>query len=320
MNETDAGTPEVSVKKKSVFKKIVKLSLLTVFFCFTFSIVITLFYRFVPVPYTPLMFWRSVSSVFTEKEFVGIEKKWVPIEEISKPMQQSVIKAEDYKFYQHHGFDFEAIEKAMQYNKTHKKKKGASTISQQTAKNVFLWPSRSWLRKGMEAYFTVLIELLWPKERILEVYLNVIELGKGVYGVEAAAQKFFKRPAKKLNPSQAALMAAVLPNPIRFRIDKPSRYITSRQRKIMGARAPSIAATFSAPEPNRVESAEEKSREFFSLKFDTEDDDDKAADKSGDKPAERASIFHGKQESAPGDDASAGASTPSEVGHENNND
>ncbi len=249
------------------------------------SVGIVLFYRFVPVPYTPLMFWRSTASIFTEEKFVGIDKKWVPIEKISKSMQQSVIKAEDYKFYQHRGFDFEAIEKAMQYNKTHKKKKGASTISQQTAKNVFLWPSRSWLRKGLEAYFTVLIETLWPKERILECYLNVIELGKGVYGVEAAAQKFFKKPAAKLNSSQAALMAAVLPNPIRFRIDKPSRYISNRQRKIMGRRAPPMIAETKVEEIKKleppVESPEEKSKEFFSLKFDSEEEDAASTNEKG---------------------------------------
>lgn len=268
MSETTAKPP------RGPFMKGLIIFLKTIKWFLILSIGLTIFYRFVPVPYTPLMFWRSIGSVFTEDKFVGIEKKWVPIEQISKSMQQSVIKAEDYKFYQHHGFDFEAIEKAMQYNKTHKKKKGASTISQQTAKNVFLWPSRSWLRKGLEAYFTVLIEVLWPKERILEVYLNVIEQGKGVYGVEASAQKFFKKPAAKLSSSQAALMAAVLPNPIRFRIDKPSRYISRRQRRIMGTPAPVIAKVEVKEELKPVETAEEKSREFFSLKFDSESDDE----------------------------------------------
>jgi monofunctional biosynthetic peptidoglycan transglycosylase len=270
MIETKAMPPRGPfLKGLIIFLKTVKWFLIL-------SIGMTIFYRFVPVPYTPLMFWRSIGSVFTEDKFVGIEKKWVPIEQISKSMQQSVIKAEDYKFYQHNGFDFEAIEKAMQYNKTHKKKKGASTISQQTAKNVFLWPSRSWLRKGLEAYFTVLIETLWPKERILEVYLNVIEQGKGVYGVEASAQKFFKRPAAKLNSSQAALMAAVLPNPIRFRIDKPSRYISRRQRRIMGTKLPvnAIAKVEVKAELKPIETPEEKSKEFFSLKFDSEADDE----------------------------------------------
>ena len=273
MNETPA------LPKKSLLKKGIILLLKAIIAFFVLSVALTIFYRFVPVPYTPLMFWRSTASVFTEDKFVGIEKKWVPIEDISKAMQQSVIKAEDYKFYQHRGFDFEAIEKAIQYNKTHTKKKGASTISQQTAKNVFLWPSRSWLRKGMEAYFTVLIEFFWPKERILEVYLNVIELGKGVYGVEAASQKFFKKPAKKLNSSQAALMAAVLPNPIRFRIDKPSRYISRRQRKIMGTKIPKIVVAQTPVEVKaEIKEAltpEEKSKEFFSLNFDSEEEADK---------------------------------------------
>lgn len=282
MNETTVRPPRGPLMKGLIiFFKTVKWFLIL-------SIGLTIFYRFVPVAYTPLMFWRSIGSVFTEEKFVGMEKKWVPIEQISKSMQQAVIKAEDYKFYQHHGFDFEAIEKAMQYNKTHKKKKGASTISQQTAKNVFLWPSRSWLRKGLEAYFTVLIETLWPKERILEVYLNVIEQGKGVYGVEASAQKFFKKPAAKLNSSQAALMAAVLPNPIRFRIDKPSRYISRRQRRIMGTRLPvnAIAKVEVKAELKPVETPEEKSREFFSLKFDSEDDADK--EKGAEAPKDSA--------------------------------
>jgi monofunctional biosynthetic peptidoglycan transglycosylase len=278
IEETQTLTPNPS---NGLIKRISRILLKLALIFFVFSIGITILYRFVPVAYTPLMFWRSTASIFSADKFVGIDKKWVPIEQISKSMQLSVIKSEDYKFYQHHGFDYEAIEKAMQYNKTHKKKKGASTISQQTAKNVFLWPSRSWLRKGMEAYFTVLIEFLWPKERILECYLNVIELGKGVYGVEAAAQKFFKRPASKLNTAQSALMAAVLPNPIRFRIDKPSRYISNRQRKIMGRRAPPIIteAPVSMPEIKPIESQEEKSKEFFSLKFDSEDDDPGPKDK-----------------------------------------
>lgn len=283
MSETTAKPPRGPfLKGFIIFLKTVKWFLIL-------SIGLTIFYRFVPVPYTPLMFWRTIGSVFTEDKIVGIEKRWVPIEQISKSMQQAVIKAEDYKFYQHNGFDFEAIEKAMQYNKTHKKKKGASTISQQTAKNVFLWPSRSWLRKGLEAYFTVLIETLWPKERILEVYLNVIEQGKGVYGVEASAQKFFKKPAAKLNSSQAALMAAVLPNPIRFRIDKPSRYISRRQRRIMGTRLPvnAIAKVEVKAELKPIETPEEKSKEFFSLKFDSESDDEK--EKGAEAPKSSAS-------------------------------
>jgi monofunctional biosynthetic peptidoglycan transglycosylase len=270
-DETQAPHPQ---RPKGLIQRTLRFFLRALVILFIFSLGITILYRFVPVPYTPLMFWRSIASIFSEEKFVGIDKKWVPIEKISKSMQQSVIKSEDYKFYQHHGFDFDAIEKAMQYNKTHKKKKGASTISQQTAKNVFLWPSRSWIRKGMEAYFTVLIEMFWPKKRILECYLNVIEFGKGVYGVEAASQKFFKHPASKLNSAEAALMAAVLPNPIRFRVDKPSHYIISRQRKIMGRRAPPIEIAAIKP----VETPEEKSKAFFSLKFDSEYDEENKQD------------------------------------------
>ncbi len=245
-----------------------KLKLVSIFLAkiigalFVFSFLLVIFFRFVPVPYTPLMFIKSAASVFGEK-FVGIKHDWVPIEQISKSMQRAVIKAEDHKFYEHNGFDFEAIEKAIQYNKTHKKKIGASTISQQTAKNVFLWPSRSWIRKGLEAYFTVLIELLWPKERILEVYLNVIELGHGVYGVEAAAQSFFKKSASKLNVNQASLMAAVLPNPVKFKVDKPSAYVLKRQRKIMGTR-------LEVARPEEVEKS--SATEFFDIKFDQDDE------------------------------------------------
>lgn len=145
----------------------------------------------------------------------------------------AVIAAEDARFLEHHGFDFEAIDKAIRYNsKSTRRIRGGSTITQQVAKNVFLWPSRSWVRKGVEVYFTGLIELMWSKRRILEVYLNVIELGDGVYGAEAAARTYFKKPAAKLNSSEAALLAAVLPNPRRFQVQKPSSYVRFRQMMI----------------------------------------------------------------------------------------
>lgn len=223
---------------------------------FISSIGLVLLYRILPVPVTPLMLIRPIQSIFG-KQLVGIHKNWVSLEEIAPSMQKAVLKSEDYKFYQHNGFDFDAIQKAMKYNKTHKRKKGASTISQQTAKNVFLWPSRDWIRKGFEAYFTVLIEFLWPKERIMEVYLNVIETGPGVYGVEATAQKYFKRSAKNLTPAQASLIAAVLPNPRKLRIDKPSGYVVSRQLRILNRVAPPI--------PKDDDS---NLSDFFDLKFD----------------------------------------------------
>jgi monofunctional biosynthetic peptidoglycan transglycosylase len=257
-------------KKSERIKKYLKMFLTIILGFFILSVSSVIIYRFVPVPYTPLMFWKSASSIF-QKETIGIEKKWVPIKNISMQMQRAVIRAEDAKFYIHHGFDIEAIEAAIKYNKTHKKQKGASTISQQTAKNVFLWPSRSWIRKGMEVYFTVLIEALWSKERIIEVYLNVIELGPGVYGVEAASQKYFHKKAKNLTGREASLMAAVLPNPIKFKINHPSAYILRRQRKIMGGGA--IVTVATAPEI-KPETKSQDSKDFFDIKFDEDEDKD----------------------------------------------
>ncbi|WP_374029062.1 monofunctional biosynthetic peptidoglycan transglycosylase [Bdellovibrio bacteriovorus] len=238
-----------------------KIVLQAVLLFFVSSLSFVLLYRFVPVPLTPLMVIRSAESIWGE-QFVGIHKDWVPLEDISPSMQRAVLKAEDYKFFEHNGFDYDAIQKAMKYNQTHKRKKGASTISQQTAKNVFLWPHRDWIRKGFEAYFTVLIEFVWPKERILEVYLNVIELGPGVYGVEAASQKYFKKSAKNLNPYQASLVAAVLPNPRKFRIDRPSNYIVGRQRRILNRVAPEMP-----------KSADASLLDFLDLKFDSDDEE-----------------------------------------------
>ena len=272
--------PAVQItKNKYQFLNLLRKLILVFLFLSISSVVL---YRFIPVPYTPLMFWKSTASLFSSK-WVGVEKKWVPLEQIARPMQLAVIRAEDDKFYQHHGFDYEAIEKALKYNKTHKKQKGASTISQQTAKNVFLWPSRSWLRKGMEVYFTVLIEALWSKERILEVYLNVIELGPGVYGVEAASLKYFHKKSKNLNSSQAALVASVLPNPIKFKIDKPSAYILKRQRKIMGRNLfASSKPEIKVDKPSEVVQ-KENSDNFFDIKF----DEDEGADSNESTPVDK---------------------------------
>ena len=148
-------------------------------------------------------------------------------------MQLAVVCSEDQNFLKHRGFDFDAIDRAMDYNDTHKRKHGASTISQQTAKNVFLWPGRSWIRKGFEVYFTFLIETFWSKERIMEVYLNVIETGDGIYGAQAAAKEYFKRDARDISKSQAAIIAAVLPGPLIFSVKNPNSYILERQRWIM---------------------------------------------------------------------------------------
>ncbi len=158
---------------------------------------------------------------------------WVALENMSKHIQLAVICSEDQNFVNHHGFDIKAIEKAIDENKAGKRIRGASTISQQTAKNVFLWPQRSWLRKGLETYFTALIELCWSKRRIMEVYLNSIEMGNGVYGIEAASQYWFKKPASRLTQHEATAIAAILPNPRKYKASPPSSYIQSRKTWII---------------------------------------------------------------------------------------
>lgn len=199
---------------------------------FIVSIVSVLFFRWVPIPVTPLMLIRCIEQKVDGKE-MKLKKDWVSLEEISPNLQLAVVCSEDQNFIKHNGFDFEAIDKAMEYNEKHKKKRGASTISQQTAKNVFLWPGRSWIRKGFEVYFTFLIETLWSKERIMEVYLNVIEMGDGIYGAQAAAKNFFKKDALFLSKSESATIAAVLPNPRKLNAGKPSAYVLKRQNWIL---------------------------------------------------------------------------------------
>lgn len=191
-----------------------------------------LIYRFVNPPITFLMVQRNMEKNAAGKT-AKMEKTWVDFEDISDNMKRAAVSAEDQLFLKHLGFDVKAIEKAFETNKKGKKVKGGSTISQQTAKNVFLWPGRSWIRKGFEAYFTLLIEILWSKERILEVYLNVIEMGDGVYGAEAAAQEYYGKSCKSLTKSQAALIAACFPNPRRWTPIKPTAYIRHRQYLIM---------------------------------------------------------------------------------------
>ena len=189
--------------------------------------------RFIPVYLTPLMVIRSVESIF-KGEAPKNSKKWVSMDQISPNMVQAVVASEDNLFLTHHGFSFDQIAKAYEHNQKGKRIRGGSTISQQTAKNVFLFPQRSYIRKGLEAYFTVLIELIWSKERIMEVYLNVIEMGDGMYGVEAAAQEHFGVSAAQLSRNQAALIAACLPNPRRFDAGHPSGYISRRKDHIVG--------------------------------------------------------------------------------------
>jgi len=185
-------------------------------------------YKFVPVPFTPLMGIRAIEQKKGGKEMI-CSHDWVPIEEISINLQKAVIASEDGSFLTHSGFDFEAIEKAMEANKKGKKLRGGSTISQQTAKNVFLWSGRSYLRKGLEAYFTVLIEFIWGKERIMEVYLNSIEMGNGVYGAQEAARVWYGKNAINLTAREAAGIAAILPNPRKFKASNSSKYINKRK-------------------------------------------------------------------------------------------
>jgi len=202
------------------------------FFASTILSVVAL--RFVPVFFTPLMFIRCYQQVSEGKE-LKLEHHWVAFNEISPHMPVAVMASEDAKFLKHHGFDYEAIEHAAKRNMEHpeKRKLGASTISQQTAKNVFLWPGRSWVRKGFEVYFTSLIELLWPKKRIMEVYLNSIETGDGIYGVDAVAEAHFGTDALHLTKAQCALIAATLPNPRKFSSKHPSTYMLKRQARIL---------------------------------------------------------------------------------------
>ena len=202
------------------------------FFASTILSVVIL--RFIPVWFTPLMFIRCGEQISDGRE-LKLKHSWVSLDEMSPSMPVAVIASEDANFLKHHGFDYKAIENAAIRNKKHPEKQrlGASTISQQTAKNVFLWPGRSWVRKGFEVYFTTLIELLWSKQRIMEVYLNSIEMGEGIYGVESVARHHFGTTAKALSRSQCALIAATLPNPRKFSSKNPSSYVLKRQKRIM---------------------------------------------------------------------------------------
>lgn len=214
-----------------MFKKIKRI-LWKIFLWFNIiSLFLVLLFKFVPVPFTPLMAIRAIEQKMDGKEMRS-SHNWVPMEEISTNLQKAVIASEDGNFLTHSGFDFKAIEKAYESNQKGKKVKGGSTISQQTAKNVFLWQGRSYLRKGLEAYFTVLIELFWSKERIMEVYLNSIEMGDGVYGAQAASKHWYHKDAKNLSRMEAAGIAAILPNPRKFKAVNSSNYINRRKAKI----------------------------------------------------------------------------------------
>jgi monofunctional biosynthetic peptidoglycan transglycosylase len=198
-----------------------------------------------------LRWWAPPTTSFMlRSEVQPVAYHWVPRQRIPESLRRAVVAAEDQKFWTHWGFDFIAIAEALEHNETSKRTRGASTITQQTAKNLFLWPGRSWLRKGLEVSFTLLLEGLWPKERILEVYLNIAEFGPGIYGVEAAAQRLFKKPADKLTPVETAHLAAVLPNPRKWHADRPGPYVQSRVDWILvhTGQRPRFSA-FPEPEP-----------------------------------------------------------------------
>jgi monofunctional biosynthetic peptidoglycan transglycosylase len=215
-----------------MFKKITRILFKILVWFVGISLFLVIIFKFVPVPFTPLMVSRAVENKFAGKEMI-CNHDWVPIEKISKNLQKAVIASEDGTFLIHHGFDFTAMQKALKNNQKGRKIKGGSTISQQTAKNVFLWQGRSYIRKGFEAYFTVLIELVWGKERIMEVYLNSIEMGDGVYGAQAAAEYWYRKDASNLTAREAAGIAAILPNPRKYKATNSTVYINKRKDKIV---------------------------------------------------------------------------------------
>ena len=202
-------------------------------FFFGSTILAVIIYRYMPVYVTPLMVIRSIEHISDGKSVIW-HHHWIPLEEMSRHLPVAAMAGEDLKYLSHHGFNFESIKGAIKKNAANGKiQRGGSTISQQTAKNVFLWPSRTWVRKGFEAYFTVLIELFWSKQRIMEVYLNSIEMGDGIYGVEAVAQEHFNCSAKELTRANCALIAATLPNPRVYSSKYPSDYMVKRKYAIM---------------------------------------------------------------------------------------
>jgi monofunctional biosynthetic peptidoglycan transglycosylase len=231
---SSATSPSDNPSKKINFivKKALSIFKWAAIFFFGSTILTVLLFSFINPPVTPLMLKRMLVKD-SKGHFIGIHKDWVSFKKISPNMTRAVVASEDNRFIDHFGIDMVAVQKAVDYNKRHKRKHGASTITQQVAKNVFLWPSRTWIRKGFELYFTVLIETVWSKKRIMVVYLNVMETGNGLYGVEAAAKKYFHKPASKLTRAEAALIAASLPNPRKRNPAAPSSYLLRRQARIL---------------------------------------------------------------------------------------
>lgn len=220
-------------RNRSLFGRLVRALLSLVLLFIVVSVLAVLSLRWINPPFTAFMAESQIAAWISRDSNYVARHNWVDLDRISPNLPLAVVASEDQKFPEHWGFDVAAIEKAYALNQHSHKVRGASTISQQVAKNLYLWSGRSYLRKGLEAYFTVLIEALWPKRRILEIYLNVAEFGNGTYGAEAAAQRFFHKPASRLSRSDAAVLAAVLPNPERFSAAAPSRYVQQRRDWIL---------------------------------------------------------------------------------------
>lgn len=221
-NQSLPPTTEQPISLREKLRRIWKIAKRVFIVLFAAQLVYIVMLRWVDPPITTTQLWSFLSGN-------GLKRDYVSWEEISPNARLAVMASEDQLFPEHNGFDWKSIESVLKGNPKKKKRmRGASTISQQVAKNVFLWQGRSWLRKGLEVYFTFMIELVWGKERILEVYLNVAEMGRGVFGIEAASQKYFKKPAAKLTKKQAAMIAACLPNPKKYIVNPPSNYINRR--------------------------------------------------------------------------------------------
>lgn len=212
---------------KKILSRIKKICWKLILWFAAVSIASVILFRWVPVFITPLMLIRCVEQKMEGKE-MKLSKTWKPLTEISLDLQLAVVCSEDQNFLKHNGFDFDEIKKALENNRKGKRKRGASTISQQVAKNVFLWDGRNWIRKGFEVYFTFLVETFWSKQRIMEVYLNVIEMGDGIYGAEAASHEYFNTTALKISKRQAACIAVILPSPLKYKAKKPSAFLESR--------------------------------------------------------------------------------------------
>lgn len=227
---TKPKTKPAKKQSRTPFQR-VKHFLYKVFIWFNIiSVALVLLFKFVPVPFTPLMITRAFEQKAAGKDMV-CNHDWVPLKNISLNLQKAVIASEDGMFLKHSGFDFSAMNKAFKSNLKGKKLKGGSTISQQTAKNVFLWQGRSYLRKALEAYYTVLIEIIWGKKRIMEVYLNSIEMGDGIYGAEAATKHWFHKSCENLTKYEAASIAAILPSPRKYKAVGSSAYVEKRKNK-----------------------------------------------------------------------------------------